>query len=501
MTRDSESFIVPPEDALQRGGALLAADRPDEAVECFQQVLSQDPSKAEAWCNLASAFRAQARLDDAIECCRRGSTHQPSCVQLYDNLVFTANYSPKYTPADIFEEVRRWNDQYAAPLSRFIQPHSNDRLPHRRLKIGYVSPDFRTHVLSVFLLPLLAGHDRRNFEIFCYSNVASPDFATLKFQQLAHVWRNIRDLPDEQVADRIRADQIDILVDLTMHSGDNRLLVFARKPAPIQMTWLAYPGTTGLTAIDYRLTDPYLDPPGQFDAFYAEASIRLPDTFWCYTPIAQTPVSPLPARQNGCLTLGSLNTFCKINTDTLRLWASVLKAIDRSKLLLLAPEGSSRRWVMSTLAQEGIASHRIEFIGRQVRGAYLETYHRIDIGLDTLPYNGHTTSLDALWMGVPIVSLVGHTVVGRAGLSQLTNLGLSDLIAHTPAEYVRIAAQLASDMQRLSELRATLRPRMEQSPLMDAARFARGLQTVYRAIWHQWLKNGCPADPDAAPPS
>jgi len=268
------------------------------------------------------------------------------------------------------------------------------------------------------------------------------------------------------------------------------LTLFARKPAPVQVCWLAYPGTTGLSAIDYRLTDPHLDPPELFDRFYAEESIRLPDTFWCYDPLTTEPaVNPLPALACGYVTFGSLNNFCKVNDTILKLWAGVLKAVDHSRLVLLADEGSHRQRTLDRFQQEGVDRERITFYSRRPRQSYLGLYHGIDIGLDTLPYNGHTTSLDAYWMGVPVVTIVGPTVVGRAGLSQLTNLGLTDLVAETPEQYITIAAGLAENLQRLSHLRQTLRSRMQSSPLMDAPRFARGIEQAYRTMWQRWCNS------------
>ena len=296
--------------------------------------------------------------------------------------------------------------------------------------------------MSFFTIPLLSHHDHRQFEIFCYADVLRPDAVTERLRGYADVWRSTVGLSDQQLADLVRSDQIDILVDLTMHTADNRLLVFARKPAPVQVTWLAYPGTTGLSTIDYRLTDPYLDPPGLFDAFYSEESIRLPDTFWCYDPLTdQPPVNALPALENGFITFGCLNNFCKVNDGCLALWAQVLRAVPQSRLLLRAPRGQAREHVLARLEQEGIAASRVEFADRQPRLEYLKLYQRIDLGLDPLPYNGHTTSLDAFWMGVPTLTLVGKTVVGRAGWSQLCNLGLKELAAETPEQYVALAAQ------------------------------------------------------------
>ncbi len=285
----------------------------------------------------------------------------------------------------------------------------------------------------------------------------------------------------------IRDDRIDILVNLTMHMAHNRLLAFAHKPAPVQVCWLAYPGTTGLGTIDYRLTDPHLDPPGLNDHDYAEESIRLADTFWCYDPLSSEPVvNALPGLEKGSVTFGCFNNFCKVNAAVVKLWAQVLKAVDRSQLLVLAPEGSHREHTLDLLERETVTPHRVTFVASRPRPQYLELYHRIDIGLDTIPYNGHTTSLDSFWMGVPVITIVGQTVVGRAGLSQLRNLGLPELIAESPEQYVRIAARLANDLPCLASLRATLRERMQNSPLMDAPRFTRSVEAAYRKMWRRW---------------
>jgi predicted O-linked N-acetylglucosamine transferase (SPINDLY family) len=270
-------------------------------------------------------------------------------------------------------------------------------------------------------------------------------------------------------------------------------MALARKPVPVQVTFAGYPGTTGLQTIDYRLTDPYLDPPGQNDADYVEQSIRLPDSFWCYDPVAMSigltappDIGPLPARSAGHITFGCLNNFCKVNDGVLALWARVLLAVPTSQLLLSAQPGVSRQRVLARLAREGIEQNRVQFTAILPREQYLRQYHRIDVGLDTLPYNGHTTSLDAIWMGVPVVTLVGQTVVGRAGLSQCSNLGLKELVADTPEQFVQIAANLAGDLDRLEALLTTLRARMLQSPLTDAVGFTRNIEAAYRQMWRSW---------------
>jgi len=282
-------------------------------------------------------------------------------------------------------------------------------------------------------------------------------------------------------------------VDLSLHMAHNRLLVMARKPAPVQINWLGYPGTTGLTAVDYRLTDPFLDPPpvgttDESDRFHSEASYRLPHTFWCYDPLAvDPPVNALPAKRTGQFTFGCLNNFCKVNEGTLRLWAAVMRAAPKSKLLLLAPLGARQR-VLEILRRNGIAESRVDFVDRAPRARYLAGFQRIDLGLDTMPYNGHTTTLDSMWMGVPVVTLVGSSPVGRAGWSQLNNLGLQgQYAAATEAGFVQLAAAACDHPAELAGLRATLRDRLIHSPLCDGAAFARGMETAYRTMWRRYL--------------
>jgi len=459
----------------------------DRAIACYQRTPALDPTYAEGHSNLGNAYKDSGRIDMAMASFRKAMELNPNAVGPHDNLMVASNYDPDSDPRTLFVESRRWNSQHAEPLARFIVGHSNDRDPERRLRIGYVSSDFLRHASAYFLLPLFSHHNRRQVEAICYAQVTGPDRMTGQMQDQVQGWRSTVGMTDAQVAALVRQDRIDILVDLKLHTADNRLLVFAHKPAPIQVTWLGYPGTTGMDAIDYRLSDPYLDPPDTDEGRYSERTIRLPDTFWCYDPLTDEPeVSLLPCSAGGLITFGCLNNFCKVNDGVISLWANVLNAVPRSRLLLLAPEGSSRQGVLDRFGREAVAPDRIEFVAKQPRAAYLRTYHRIDIALDTFPYNGHTTSLDALWMGVPVITLVGKTVVGRAGLSQLSNLRLPELIAQTRDQYVQIAAGLAGDLPRLAELRSGLRPRMRSSPLMDAGRFARAMEGAYRTMWRNW---------------
>jgi predicted O-linked N-acetylglucosamine transferase (SPINDLY family) len=469
------------------GNALWANNQLDEAIDAYREAIRLNPELALAHSNLGYALAGAGGLREGIASSREAIRLKPDYVKAHGGLVFTLLYDPACDAKAHFAELQQWNRIHAAPLMRLIKPHANNRDPDRRLRVGYVSPDFRQHAVGMNLIPLFKEHNHEEFEIFCYSNVARPDKLTEQYRQYADTWREIVDVADSEAADLIRQDQIDILVDLALHTADNRLLLFARKPAPLQVTFAGYPGSTGLETIDYRLTDPHLDPPGQTDENYSEKSIRLPDSFWCYDPLnKRITVNPLPARTNGFITFGSLNNFRKVNDRVLHLWANVMREVDRSKLLMLCPVGSHRRHVLECFEREYISRDRIEFVVQTMRGPYLEQYHRIDLGLDTLPYNGHTTSLDSYWMGVPVITLVGQTVVGRAGVSQLTNLKFTELIAHSPAQFTQISVDLANHIDRLDELRRTLRQRMEVSSLMNAPRYARNIESVYRQIWRSW---------------
>jgi len=469
------------------GVVLYKQERLDEAQLQYREALRLNPDHADTHMNLGVALKDQGRLDEALAAFRTALAIKPEAATIHSNVVYTLNYHPDYDARAIREECARWNRQHAEPVQKLIQAHVNSREPERRLRIGYISPDFREHVDSFFTIPLLSNLDREQYGIFCYADVPRPDALTERLRGYADVWRSIVGLSDQEVAGLVRSDRIDILVDLKVHTGNNRLLVFARKPSPVQVTWLGYPGTTGLSTIDYRLTDPYLDPPGLFDDFYSEESIRLPETFWCYDPLTDgPPVNSLPALEKGVFTFGCLNNFCKINDACLALWAEVLRAVPESRLLLRAPPGHTRADALARLGQQGVAESRIEFIDKVSRPEYLGLYHRIDLCFDPTPCNGHTTSLDAFWMGVPTLTLVGKTVMGRAGWSQLCNLGLQELAAENPEQYVALAAHWANDLPRLQELRRTLRQRMEQSPLMDGKRFARHMEQAYREMWRRW---------------
>lgn len=468
--------------AYNLGNALNELGKIDESIAAFRQAAASDPRLGVVHHNLARALLQVADLDAALASHDRAIALCPNRADIHGAKLFALHFHPRFDPSAILREARNWNDQHARPVANQIAAFSNDHTPDRRLKIGYVSPDFREHVVGRNLLPILRRHDKEKFEVYYYSNVRREDEITAQFRGAADVWREIRNLDDAQVARMIRDDGIDILVDLAMHMADGRLMAFARKPAPVQVTWAAYPGTTGLAAMDYRLTDIYLDPPAQYDENYSEKSIRLPDSFWCYDSLSdQATVNDLPAITTGHITFGCFNNFCKITDVVLGHWRNVLDAVPGSRLILLAPPGNHRNHVLQKLGD------CVDFVAYLPREKYLEIYHRVDLGLDSYPYNGHTTSLDSLWMGVPVISLCGNSVASRAGLSQLSNLGLQEeFVAKTPEQFTALAVKWASNLAGLAELRRNLRSRMEKSPLMDAPRFARNLESAYRQMWQIW---------------
>jgi predicted O-linked N-acetylglucosamine transferase (SPINDLY family) len=315
----------------------------------------------------------------------------------------------------------------------------------------------------------------------CYSGVSIADRATQRFRSLGVEWRDVAHWKDEQLDAQIRADQIDILVDLSLHTAGDRLLVFARQPAPVQVSFAGYPGETGLESIAWRLTDRHLDPPGQPVPAGMAEPFHLPDSFWCFDPPDDAPlVGKLPALGGAPFTFGCLHKFAKVNADVIALWCRILHGIPASRLLMLCPEGEARERIRAQFAKCGVAASRLEFSPLLPRREYL----------DTFPYNGHMTACDALWMGVPVVSLAGTLPVSRGGLSILTTAGLPGLVARTPDDYVRIAIDLASDLPGLAELRITLREKVKGSPLMDPVRFARSLEGAYRTMWHRWCERG-----------
>jgi protein O-GlcNAc transferase len=471
------------------GNALQEIQDIDGAIAAFRKAIALKPDLAEAYNNLGNLLRETAKADEAIACFRQAIHYRPGTSEFHSSLLVSIYSHPDYSAADILQEHLRRNNIHGQPLKKHIRPHSNDRNPHRPLNVGYVSADLRRHPVGLFMMPLLAHHDPRAVNIICYNNSRTSDEITAKLRGFCAGWRDVSSLSDHQLAEQIRSDRIDVLVDLSLHSAGNRMRVFAQKPAPVQVSWLGYPGTTGLKTMDYRLTDPYLDPAGTDDC-YTERSIRLPQSYWCYQPIDPTiSVNDSPAAKNGYITFACVNNPTKITSAASELWAKILFNVPHSRLLILSPPGTHRSQIMERFAAEQIDTTRVEFLERTTLLAYLQQFHRVDINLDTFPCGGGTTTCDALWMGVPTVTLRGATAVGRAGMSILSNADLKDWIAQTPDEYVRLATQMAADINGLRELRSRLRAQMEKSPLMDAARFASDIEHAIRAMWQSWAQN------------
>jgi protein O-GlcNAc transferase len=472
------------------GNALCDQGKLGEAVAAFGHAIRIKPDYATAHSNLGTALFEQGKLDEAVAACREAIRLKPDFSGASSNLAFCVNNVDNISVGELFETHKEWNARHGWPLPQ-ASAYPNDRSVGRRLKVGYFSPDFRGHSVAYFLEPLLHSHDRNAVEVFCYAEVRSPDAATRRFEQLADHWTETVGMSDEALAERIRSDGIDILVDLAGHTSKNRLPVFARKPAPVQVTWLGYPNTTGLDAIDYRLVDAVTDPEGEADAFASETLVRLPGGFLCYGAANDAPTpETAPCLTTGFVTFGSFNNPTKLSGAALDVWAQVLTRLPDARLLLKGKplaDAATRALHLSRLTERGVAAHRVELVDWLPDSkAHLALYDRFDVALDPFPYNGTATTCEALWMGVPVVTLRGDRHAGRVGASLLTQIGLTDLIADSVEAYVEMAVALAGDSARLADLRHSLRPRMAASSLCDAAGFARKVEDAYRTMWARW---------------
>jgi predicted O-linked N-acetylglucosamine transferase (SPINDLY family) len=471
------------------GHALLVRGRCTEARASLVEALRLRPGYPAAHDNLGRVLKAQGRAAEAVEH-HRIALAGGGRPETHSNLLYTLNLLPGADPGRVFAEHRGWALRHAVDAGSERDFSTHDFKPSRRLKIGYISADFVNHAVAYFFAPVLESHDRGDFETFCYSDVPVPDETTRRLQTAAGHWRDIAGWGDERVASLVREDRIDILVDLAGHTARNRLLVFARRPAPIQVTWLGYPNTTGLQTMDYRLTDAISDPPGRTEAWHTEKLVRLPEAFCCYGPASDSPeVGPLPALGAGRVTFGCCNNLAKINSPVIELWSRILREAPASRLILESrgladPETAGR--VRREFTDRGVERERVDFDGEPLSvSRHLARYHSIDIAFDPFPYNGVTTTCEALWMGVPVVTLAGEAHVGRVGASLLAQLGASEWVASSPDDYAAIALGLARDPRRLGDLRRGLRERMRHSPLCDAPRFARGLEKALRQMWRR----------------
>jgi protein O-GlcNAc transferase len=487
-----KALDIAPEDAMTAANlahSLLEVGLTTEAEALTRSIVERRPDNAEGHHMLGFTLAYQGRVEAAIEEFREAHRLAPQSGAVISNALFASLYSDQRSAADILALHRELGARIE-PAQPVRTAWKNSRDPARRLRIGYLSPDFRTHPVSMFFEPIIAHHDRSAFEVICYSTTGAPDAVTDRLRTHAAAWHDCSGWSDARIADAIESDAVDILVDLAGHTAQNRAAVLRAKPAPLQALYIGYPGTSGLPEVDYFIADARLCPPGA-EGHYSEKIARVEGSFWCYQPPRAAPeVSAPPAGRNGYVTFGSYNALQKISDTTVDLWARVLRAVPSARLALKSltfADEQARSAARQRFVAAGIATDRLEVLPPTDPASFLAEYGRVDIGLDPTPYNGGTTTCEALWMGIPVVTLAGERFCSRMSLSLLENVGLSELIARTPEDYARIASELAADRQRLSGLRGSLRGRMAASPICDAPRATRALERAYRAMWSEWI--------------
>ncbi len=497
------------------GAVLLRLGRLGEAVAAWEEVVGLAKKAAEkegpespraialrhfeaaAHNNLGEAYLERGLLPLAREKHQLALDVYPGFAAAHSNLLRDMLYASDLTPQESLAAHRKWWEQHAADITP-LQP-VRDCSPDRVLRIGFLSPNFHEHALAHFLLPLFEHHDRDALEFIAYANVRRPDEYTLKFAaQCEGGWRNIVGMADEAIARMIDEDKVDILIDLTGHMADNRLRVFAYRPAPLQVAYLGYPATTGSPFMDYRIVDPFTDGDGA-DAFYSEKLLRLPRTGWCYRPPApMTDVDvphkpPVERGGNRHFTFGGFAAAPRISDETIRLWAGALAGVPDSRLILKAAplnDKQTRAGLRERFVAAGVDTERLTFLANQPTLAeHLAWYRKIDLLLDTFPYEGLAQTCDALWLGVPVITMAGKTSAARTGAAIMNHLGLEKLVANSESGYIRRATHLARDHTVQGAIRAALRRRMEKSPLRDEEGFARDFAAALRTIWHAWCKD------------
>jgi predicted O-linked N-acetylglucosamine transferase (SPINDLY family) len=463
----------------------------DAAVDEYRRALECDPNHVLALSNLSAALLSRGEDREAIALGRR-AVALPDCTPaIHSSILTSLQYPAEVTLAALLEAHAEYDRRHALPLRNSCQPHTNSRDPGRPLRVGLLSPHFGFHPVGHFLVRSLAHFDRRQFSTVCYLDSARSDAMTARLRAGAAEWHRIDGLSDDALARRIRDDGIDVLFDLAGHTAGNRLLVFARKPAPIQITWLDYVGTTGLSAMDYLLADPREIPP-EAERFYREKILRMPDDYITFDPpAAELPVGPLPALANGHVTFANFNVPAKTTETIVEVWSRILQRLPGARMIFSnaafdTPFTGAR--YRRLFASHGVDPNRVTFRGWKAHRDLLASYHEIDIVLDTFPYNGGLTSCEALWMGVPVVTCPGETFASRHGLAHLTAAGVTETIARDLDDYADIAAELARDLPRLASLRNSLRSRVESSPLCDGTRFAQNLGSLLREAWHRWCQ-------------
>lgn len=463
----------------------LFAERADyaAAVGAYQKAVALIPDSPHLLSSLGSSLMQIGNIDQAVEAIRKASLLAPDVPQILSNYLLSIQYSKELSRKEKFEAHLEFSKRFETSLKDGWGGYTNELNPRRRLKIGYVSGDFRYHSLAFFIEPILRNHDRSGFEIYCYYSHPVHDAISDRIRALADHWFACSKVPDDELAKRIRADKIDILIDLSGHTGHNRLLTFARKPAPIQMTWLGYQASTGLAAIDFRITEESLDPSGTTEAFHSEQLLRLPSsgTFspWPDSP----PVNSLPVLEGAPFTFGCLNNPSKISNEVIPLWAEILRKNSASRLMIGNSTPDLSEALIEKFQGHGVDGDRIIFHSKVPLGEYLELHHQIDLALDTFPYNGGTTTFHSLWMGVPIIALHGDTALSKVGTAAMLGLDLPDFCADTQQEYVDRALHFSTHLEKLNSVRQSLREKMTSVTNSQAVRVTTFLEDALQKCW------------------
>ncbi len=469
------------------GDALRQLSQLDEAVSAYRQALQAMPNSAQIHSNLGLILQRQGKVAEALACFHKALSIQPDFAIAASNELLAAQYFHGYTAAELFDKHRQFGERFEAPLKATWPRHGNEPDPERRLKVGYVSPDLRAHSVASFIRPVLRQHDRQQVEVSCYYSNAFRDAVTDQIEADVDRWVQCDAMSDDQLAAKIQADGIDILIDLSGHTAGNRLLTFARKPAPVQVTWVGYPGTTGLTAMDYRLSDHHVDPVGVTEAQHTEKLLRL-STMIPFKPSPDSPpVNTLPAMSGAPFTFACLNNISKLNERVFAAWAQVLKQVPGSRLILgNASDEGTRQWLQDQFQRVGVEADRLVLKPRLSKQDYFALHHEIDLALDCYPYNGGTTTMHSLWMGVPVVTLLGDRPAALQGGANVSHVGLPQFVAQDEAEYVRLAVQYAHDLTGLNQVRQSVRGLMGGLVKDDSLDTVRELEQVYRQIWRDW---------------
>lgn len=474
------------------GNVLRSQGELEEAAAAFERAANLQPDHLWTHTNLGDVLRQLGRIEPAIASYDRALAINSNFIPALSGRLYALHFDSRCSDEFVYRQHVESAERIYALVRDEIIPAENNRDANRVLRVGYVSPDLRGHSVALFIESLLQNHDARCVDVFCYADLPKTDLFTERIRRSVPHWREITGRSDADVAKIIRDDRIDILVDLAGHTANNRLQLFARKPAPIQVTYLGYPDTTGLRTIDYRLTDSRVDPEKLSERFYSEELVRLPGCFAVYRPPGNVPdVGPLPAIGKGFVTFANFNGLAKMSAAAIEAWAEILASIAGSRMIIAATGLQSetvRAEIAAVFVRFGVEANRITLLGQQSMGRYFGLHNEVDISLDSFPVQGHTVTCHSLWMGVPVISLAGRTCAQRLGASVLGHLNLSDWIAQSPAEYVKLAVQLAADRDRLATLRGGMRERMKASPLMDGLALAANVEAAYRRMWRRWCQ-------------